>query len=599
MRLCDFLNTMRCHGRVSHCSSPRLCYSPTVHPVLHFGGIQDSVSGEQRRQCRSAAVSVDEQYVPFLESWDKTFIDTEEEPDGYFCRIEGELPKDLRGTLFRNGSNRFECGGYKVDHPYDGDGFLASLAIKDGRAYFRSRFVGTFEYHAEKKAGRVLFRGTFATQRATSNFGDLYVKNPSNTNIQYFKGNLWSLFEAGQPYRICPYTLETIGIDTLGGLINTGLPFDLGSSMSNLLMGSMVGAAQKFVSGEDYFTSDGIPQHLINAGGHAVTAHPHVVDGTLCTFSYQMKMGIVDPTEISFPPLYTEVRFMEFEDETMTLARERTITIPGFAFLHDFAITKSHYVLMKNPVTVDNAMYMSGKAPAASCVRWQGDKPTLLYMVPRDGSGDIKTFTLPSCFIFHHANAYEDGNDLIVDSIHYPSLPAVGKEALPSQCIDPNAAFESRLRRVRISDFNSTAYAVTMETMSSQYLEMPSVRDSCFGSQHRYVYGYESWFAKELIGISKIDTHDHAGTQTWFPEPQQFLLEPHFIGRDSSDLNNSNKEDDGWVIAQFFDSKTSHSGFFLFDARHIDRGPICKIWLEKPLPSGLHGCFTSDCLGIP
>jgi all-trans-8'-apo-beta-carotenal 15,15'-oxygenase len=36
-------------------------------------------------------------------------------------------------------------------------------------------------------------------------------------------------------------------------------------------------------------------------------------------------------------------------------------------------------------------------------------------------------------FVFHHANAYEEGQRVIVDSIHYDSLPAVGREALAEQ----------------------------------------------------------------------------------------------------------------------------------------------------------------------
>lgn len=555
----------------------------------------------QSTSTQSAAttpLSVDPQYIPFLDAWDKTFIDTEEDSDGYFCRVEGEVPKDLCGTLFRNGSNRFKDGRYQIDHPYDGDGFVASLAIRDGTAYFRSRFIETYEYKAEKEVGRVLFRGTFATQRSSSNFGDLYVKNTSNTNIQYFKGHLWSLFEAGQPYSLCPYTLRTRGLDTLGGVIRTGLPFDLGSTLSNKLMGSMVSAAQTFLSNEEYFQSHRVPNHLIEAGGHALTAHPHIIDGTLCTFSYQMKMGILDSADVSFPPLYTEVRFMEFDDSSMDLRREKTISIPGFAFLHDFAITKNYYIIFKNPVTVDNATYMSGKAPAASCVRWQGDRPTIMYLVPRAASGVPRTFELPSSFVFHHANAYEteDGRNVVVDSIHYPSLPAVGKEALPSQCIDPNAAFQSRLRRVTIQDVESSNKpTISVETQSEKYLEMPSVRDSCRGSKHRYVYGYESDFSKELIGISKIDTL-RSSTSSWFPESKQFLLEPHFVARESND-NDNDDNDDGWVIAQYIDSSTGKSGFFIFDARRIEQGPLCKVWLQKPLPSGLHGCWTCDYFG--
>jgi carotenoid cleavage dioxygenase-like enzyme len=46
-----------------------------------------------------------------------------------------------------------------------------------------------------------------------------------------------------------------------------------------------------------------------------------------------------------------------------------------------------------------------------------------------------RTFTAPPLFVFHHANAYEspDGRHVSVDSIHYDSLPAVGREALAEQ----------------------------------------------------------------------------------------------------------------------------------------------------------------------
>ena len=48
---------------------------------------------------------------------------------------------------------------------------------------------------------------------------------------------------------------------------------------------------------------------------------------------------------------------------------------------------------------------------------------------------ESRCFTAPPLFIFHHANAYETdgGRRLIIDSIHYDSLPAVGREALAEQ----------------------------------------------------------------------------------------------------------------------------------------------------------------------
>lgn len=67
-------------------------------------------------------------------------------------------------------------------------------------------------FEAESAEQRILFRGTFATQRpggAAANMLDVYVKNTSNTNVVHWGDRLWSLFEAGQPYRLAPATLQT------------------------------------------------------------------------------------------------------------------------------------------------------------------------------------------------------------------------------------------------------------------------------------------------------------------------------------------------------------------------------------------------------
>eukprot|EP00889_Picochlorum_renovo_P006122 jgi/Picre1/33152/NNA_008477.t1 len=282
-------------------------------------------------------MGVDDQYKPFLDAWDCTFINAEEEVEGYECQVEGEIPQEIGGTLFRVGPNRFDI----VNHPYDGDGFIASLRIENGKAYFKSRFVETYEYAAEKTVDRALFR--------------------------------------------------------------------------------------------------------------------------------------------------------------------------------------------------------------------------------------------------------ENGNEIIIDSIHYPSLPAVGKEALPSQSIDPNAAFQSRLKRVQV---NLTSHTATISNLCDEYLEMPTINRNVAGKRHRYVYGYQSDFPNRLIGVTQVDTEggDVPTTSSWFPGPGEFLLEPHFIPKTTTTEDDT---DEGWVIAQYFDSNTTQSGFFIFDAAHIPRGPIAKVYCNRgPLPSALHGCWT-------
>lgn len=62
--------------------------------------------------------------------------------------------------------------------------------------------------------------------------------------------------------------------------------------------------------------------------------------------------------------------------------------LPGYTFLHDFALTPTHYVLIQNPVAMDPAPFMLGKISAASSIRFVDGQPAEVHLVrrPIDGS---------------------------------------------------------------------------------------------------------------------------------------------------------------------------------------------------------------------
>lgn len=79
--------------------------------------------------------------------------------------------------------------------------------------------------------------------------------------------------------------------------------------------------------------------------------------------------------------------------------------------------------------------------------------------VPQGRPLEARRIQLPPLFIFHHANAYEadGGSKLVVDSIHYESLPAVGREALADQQVGGRAAAGPHHRwRARSTHSHST-----------------------------------------------------------------------------------------------------------------------------------------------
>ena len=94
-------------------------------------------------------------------------------------------------------------------------------------------------YKNEVGQQKILFRGSFGTQKpggARKNAFDIFMKNAANTSIHLWGGRLLALFEAGQPYAMDPYSLETLGTDLLGGAVRPGAAFDFGS-VTNALTG--------------------------------------------------------------------------------------------------------------------------------------------------------------------------------------------------------------------------------------------------------------------------------------------------------------------------------------------------------------------------
>ena len=48
------------------------------------------------------------------------------------ARVTGTIPKDLSGTLFRNGPGLLEIFGKRLNQFFDGDGLVYSIAFEDG-----------------------------------------------------------------------------------------------------------------------------------------------------------------------------------------------------------------------------------------------------------------------------------------------------------------------------------------------------------------------------------------------------------------------------------------------------------------------------------
>ena len=78
--------------------------------------------------------------------------------DATNMQVIGEIPSDVDGVYLRNTENPIQepIGRY---HPFDGDGMIHSVYVKDGKISYRNRFVRTKAFQAEQEAGQSLWAG--------------------------------------------------------------------------------------------------------------------------------------------------------------------------------------------------------------------------------------------------------------------------------------------------------------------------------------------------------------------------------------------------------------------------------------------------------
>ena len=122
---------------------------------------------------------------PFLTGY---YAPVSTESDQPQLRISGELPKELSGTLYRNGPNpQFAPRG--PYHWFAGDGMIHAFHIADGRASYVNRWVRTPKWQVEHDAGEALI-GSFGNPRYTDPRFFSLRSTVANTNIVWHADRL-------------------------------------------------------------------------------------------------------------------------------------------------------------------------------------------------------------------------------------------------------------------------------------------------------------------------------------------------------------------------------------------------------------------------
>ena len=146
----------------------------------------------------------------------KSWYPSEIEESYTITEIEGEIPRDLYGTLYRNGPSQRHLPpqGYEALHLFDGDALVHAFRFDDGKAHYTGKFVESESYLVEQEEGRMCM-GTFGANIENPT-DKIDLREQHNTNIVYHGGKLMTLVENAWPFQIDERTLAPIGKTDFG-----------------------------------------------------------------------------------------------------------------------------------------------------------------------------------------------------------------------------------------------------------------------------------------------------------------------------------------------------------------------------------------------
>eukprot|EP00953_Heterococcus_sp_UTEX-ZZ885_P033520 17423-Heterococcus_DN1.PRE.1 len=302
-------------------------------------------------------------------------IETGEHPQQQLLDVEGTIPPELHGTLFRNGPGRSRKDGGQFVHWFDGDGYICKTTFNDGKAYIQTAYVKTDIYKAQEATGEPypmrrgwinrlvhivlansavlcivalckVNRKPFAAlsgnvednTAALPKFNDAkggilgnafrLPANAANTSVQMLGKKLLALWEGGPPYEHSVTVVSTIHTQR-------------GKAMAckrTTAVGSCQASAQEHGTLKSCYS-----------------AHPSVCPDTGSIYNLGMQIS---------PPF--TLAAMRISPQSETVEQTGTVKLPEMAYVHDNVLTAEYLAFVTPPYVAqqtDLLKSMLGGAP--------------------------------------------------------------------------------------------------------------------------------------------------------------------------------------------------------------------------------------------
>jgi len=445
------------------------------------------------------------------------------------ARVTGTVPAWLQGDLLRTCPAVFERGGWQAGHWFDGLGQIYAFRIGGSAVRFQSRLLDS-EAAREIAAGRAQL-SSFGTPTGRTPWQRLLQpvqRSTDNTNVNIVQmgDDVVALTEGARQVRIDAASLRSLGVrpyerDGLGGTLMSAHPH------RDFARRQVVNLATTF-----------------GAGGGVVSVYEHA----------------------------------DRQRVRRVVGSWRTERVP---YLHSFGLTPKHAVLLAHPFAVRPRDMLWSNRGYIDHFEWRPQDGTRLIRMDRT-SGAISEHEADAMFVFHTVNAFERGDETVLDALAYPNAAIMG-DLRVARMAEQLPDLRPRLVRIAMRPGRPRA---EVQTLGDGGFEFPSIHYQRFaGSDYRYAWGAaDGPQAEGGYGSSIVKVDVGSGRSCAFSDGDRIYGEPVFVARPGG-----TEEDDGVLLAVGCSQRTQGSALAIVDARTMEL--LATADVPAAIPLGFHGSF--------
>lgn len=471
----------------------------------------------------------------------KISIALEKEVSNKVLLVEGEVPDWLNGTFVRNGPISVEIGDQKLAHWFDGLAMLHAFSFQKNKVTYTNQFLKTDAYKTVFVEGSLQYLGF-----------DSLPPHPIWDNIKHF---------FNPP--VCP-PLQNANVNIAEidhqfiALTETPLPvqFDLKTL-------DTIGAVQ---------FQDNLPKE--NAFD---SAHMQYDRKTGEKINYLVDFGIRSQ--------YVVYRYNQDVPKREVIGK---IPVKNPAYMHSFALTEHYIILVEFPFIVNPFDLLFMTKPFIANYYWCPDKGTNFLIINRK-TGCLEK-TIKDCnpfFAFHHVNAYEEGDNIVLDIVTYPNANVISNISQHGFLSTPYGSTDEKLNETKLMRYRLSLSDGILQSkiLFDKSFELPRINEQHNARPYRYAYGSDQrplLKPTDIRPIYKIDTKNRE-TLAW-KEPGMLPGEPVFVPKP-----HTTDEDEGVILSIILDPVHKKSFLLILDGKTLTEK--ARIYTPFPIPVGLHGQF--------